>query len=765
MCKYDRLERQSIFTIIAVLAYQLSLQNKIIADEMKAIRAITPSMRSAKTAEPVMELIEALLVNPLKKAFEAKTLTQSVIFIDALDELLPPIRSLLLSVLLNKKKNSLISLPFVKIVLSSRLDDDIVRLICSSAEQRKSGDVCNIQKTDIVLDGSKHNADDLRIIAQDRLKPLIAADSLDAVVVMLVKRVDGIFRFLQMIIENVKEMQDGKNKDKLTLADVESMQQGTLYDEYRSYFERLRQQTEAMRQDKPESVLSWDQIRRMFAIVSAAQKPLTILQLCAVLQSADKQDKDHPYLKTANNDFAIGLAVDLSSKSSIKLSMLTQTVSKASGMLRLTTSDSKSAIKAELQKLPPNDGSRIPKDSHDILIQAMESTVEIFHKSVQDWMKEENADYGKEGSSEGKTASEVQEYKSEYNINYSGGHQYIALACLRELLQRKQDKKQLDEMPLCVLPEATSNALILQNAIYHPMRMYGVAFALEHAIEGCADENDEDDDRIACLNILTRLASSLAYIHLRARAGNCKQIVSVLSQADEIFDTIDKQLQLTDNHTESTNDFKIWKQSMVEVFTFIRKMVYLFSDEDTADTLWQFALNQPKTSLMHKQALILSDRHNAFIIANISQIADSRLQVIYGHNSDVNSVAFSPDGSLLASGSSDFNVILWSVKTGEQFFPRPLQGHSASVTSVTFSPDGLTIASGSFDNSVILWNVKSGEQIMSLNAHENKVNSVAFSPDGSILASGSCDNSIVLWNAKTGEQISRLKGPCLRICF
>ena len=78
---------------------------------------------------------------------------------------------------------------------------------------------------------------------------------------------------------------------------------------------------------------------------------------------------------------------------------------------------------------------------------------------------------------------------------------------------------------------------------------------------------------------------------------------------------------------------------------------------------------------------------------------------------------------------------LWDVQTGEQL--ATLKGHTDGVYSVAFSPDGSTLASGSADNTVRLWDVQTGEQLRTLEGHTDGVTSVAFSPDGSTLASGS----------------------------
>ena len=120
--------------------------------------------------------------------------------------------------------------------------------------------------------------------------------------------------------------------------------------------------------------------------------------------------------------------------------------------------------------------------------------------------------------------------------------------------------------------------------------------------------------------------------------------------------------------------------------------------------------------------------------------------------SAVNSVAFSPDGKTLASGSADDTVRLWDVATGQQIGD-PLTGHTGAVNSVAFSPDGKTLASGSDDHTVRLWDVASLTGIATLTGHTGAVNSVAFSPDGKTLASGSDDDTVRLWDVATRQPI------------
>ncbi|MEH2157802.1 NB-ARC domain-containing protein [Nostoc sp.] len=144
------------------------------------------------------------------------------------------------------------------------------------------------------------------------------------------------------------------------------------------------------------------------------------------------------------------------------------------------------------------------------------------------------------------------------------------------------------------------------------------------------------------------------------------------------------------------------------------------------------------------------------------EVANSQqLMTCKGHAGWVWSVSFSPDGQVLASGGNDQTIKLWDVSTGQCF--KTLEGHSGAVRSVTFSPDGQVLATGSDDQTVKLWNVSTGKCLKILQEHGCSVWSVAFSSKGNMLATGNDDYKVRLWDINSSSCIYTLEGHTQRV--
>jgi serine/threonine-protein kinase len=152
-------------------------------------------------------------------------------------------------------------------------------------------------------------------------------------------------------------------------------------------------------------------------------------------------------------------------------------------------------------------------------------------------------------------------------------------------------------------------------------------------------------------------------------------------------------------------------------------------------------------------------------LRNFSKSRPMEIKLPQVHQAGVHSVAFSPDGRLLATGSGSLDglIFLWSVKGEEPEPVAALRGHTAPVETLAFSPDGRLLASAGTDRLVRLWDItsKGAEERATLKGHSDTIKTLAFAPDSRVVASAGQDGTVRLWSVGRiwTEELAMLRGP------
>ncbi|XP_008181397.1 F-box-like/WD repeat-containing protein TBL1X [Acyrthosiphon pisum] len=144
---------------------------------------------------------------------------------------------------------------------------------------------------------------------------------------------------------------------------------------------------------------------------------------------------------------------------------------------------------------------------------------------------------------------------------------------------------------------------------------------------------------------------------------------------------------------------------------------------------------------------------------------DRPVKSFQGHTDAVNAIKWDPQGNLLASGSDDMTLKIWSMK--QDTCVLDLQAHKKEIYTIKWSPTGprtanpnmnLILASASCDSTVGLWDVERGACIHTMTKHTEPIYNIAFSPDGKFLASGSLDKCVHIWSTQSHQLINSFKG-------
>jgi hypothetical protein len=202
------------------------------------------------------------------------------------------------------------------------------------------------------------------------------------------------------------------------------------------------------------------------------------------------------------------------------------------------------------------------------------------------------------------------------------------------------------------------------------------------------------------------------------------------------------------------------------------------SSEERAAFLEQACAGLPELRAAVEALLAAHDKpSNLFLTAATSEYGGGRMGAdlkvwdaragtplldLNGHTGLVDSVAFSPDGTRVVTGSRDQTAKVWDTRPGTPLLD--LKGHTADVISATFSPDGTRILTGSEDWTAKVWDARAGTPLLDLKGHTGPVSSVAYSPDGTRIATACsvtvrADDTAKVWDAqKGGAPLLELKG-------
>ncbi|HTK11584.1 MAG TPA: NB-ARC domain-containing protein [Ktedonobacteraceae bacterium] len=268
------------------------------------------------------------------------------------------------------------------------------------------------------------------------------------------------------------------------------------------------------------------------------------------------------------------------------------------------------------------------------------------------------------------------------------------------------------------------------------------------------------------LNLLVHLQYKLRgadFSHLRVRQAHLRNVS--LPEADFSFSQFDESTftnafgSVLSVAFSPQQDYFATGTATGDIWIYeVQSGTPVFSCQGHTDGVWSVAFS-PDGSLLASS----SDDQSIRLWDVSSRNGGHCLKTLQDKMDRVRALAFSPDGSLLASGSDDQLVRLWEVQTG--LCRNILRGHSNRVWSVAFRPDGRMLASGSTDLTIRLWSLEEPQTpdscLKIFRGHDDWVRSVAFSPDGALLVSGSDDRTVRLWRVDGVDDQERQATACL----
>ncbi|NJP09628.1 MAG: hypothetical protein HC866_09195 [Leptolyngbyaceae cyanobacterium RU_5_1] len=366
----------------------------------------------------------------------------------------------------------------------------------------------------------------------------------------------------------------------------------------------------------------------------------------------------------------------------------------------------------------------------------------------------------------------------------------VALSALRDSLLAEVSQADL----LQALQSLVRRSLIEKSAALFTLQPVVMEYFTEQLIQQATDFVTDETDRSIALSVSSAATLFNRYALIQATAKDyvrdvqerlildpvaerlvrrwgshqnteirLKQILTALQQSPRqpgyaggnILNLL-RHLQVDLSNSDFSN-LTIW-QAYLQGATLQRTN---FSDTDLAHCIFNEAFDRVKSVAFSPDGTLLAagDAKGNILLWQLTDY--QHVATFGGHTDTVRTIAFSPSGHLIASGSYDNTIRLWDVSCGHCL--RILEGHTRELRGVVFSPESQFLASASVDFTVRLWEVETGQCLKTLQAHANVVHSVAFSPSGKILVSGGADRTIKFWEVETGQLLKTLEEHTERV--
>lgn len=226
-----------------------------------------------------------------------------------------------------------------------------------------------------------------------------------------------------------------------------------------------------------------------------------------------------------------------------------------------------------------------------------------------------------------------------------------------------------------------------------------------------------------------------------------KIVFTGLDGAIRILDLNTKKLQIVSGHNKQVTNLAVSQNG---------EMIASYS-RDNSLKIWNWEgkllqnVNACKINDINKMAFspdgkkIAMSENTTLMIWDLNDHECKYMKKFNNHKGKIDSITFSLDGKIIATGSRDNTIKIRDLNKDEDSLPKTLLGHNKAITSLAFSPDGKVLVSGSRDNLAKVWSTKDGSLIHNLPGHTNFVNSVTFSPDGENIISSGDDGFLKLW--------------------